>query len=194
MAETWFCVYALLGRLLYGMHEYDHWNVILEIVGRPMTGKSLLAHLFAKVHTNAIIFSNNVKEFERSLSDMSKASMWVVDDLGPESSSPVWKSLAYGLNEHTPEGHGLIVRNHPIDVDAEDPGHCFIVPVRFDWKGSNYDNTLPARLNAELPAIVYKCALCYLNLCKHTNGEDIWNALPSYFHAQRKRRTQDVNK
>lgn len=194
--------YVLLGRLLYKTGEKDSWQVIQFFKGVAGCGKSTILNLagmfFRPEDTETL--GNQARGGGKAigvLENLYDKYLWkcyeVKDDFSLSQSH--FQSMVSG--EIVP-----IDRLHKVTISVTWDVPGILAGNDFGgWKDnsgsisrrvivSNFaasieesvkDPTLPAKLEAELPAIIHKCNLAYHYATLMYKECDIWNVLPQYF-------------
>ena len=204
-------VYVFLGRLLYNCGELDDWQVMLYIRGAAGTGKSsILTQIIQKFYepNDVGIMSNDIErtfglsalydkfifigpEIKRNFS-LSQALLQSIIS-GEDLSIPIKHHTAEALKWTVP---GIMAGNEiPNYQDASGSISRRFVILDFKRKveENKSDPHLRDKLNKEIPRMIKKCNLAYLEAVKKYGDKNIWAQLPVYFHQTRMALKEQTN-
>ena len=196
---------ALIGRTLFPVGQHDDWQVALALTGRG-DGKTTLADLILSLCDTFVAASvHSVRTSARLLAKAAVADLLVVytcetdgsvviDDASLEACIVGALPPCVPPAELTTDAAGsarewttptLIVGNIPCrDMPrAAWTTRLAVIPFTRALPLEHLDSTLATKLHAELPQILFTCALAYIRLCAH-QGTRRWSSFaPPHFCA-----------
>ena len=206
--EISYWMYIFMGRLFYDLRYIDQWQVIPYLYGIAGSGKSTICEVirnFYGVNDVGVIEDNIEEKF--GLAPISDKFIFIAPEVkktfslsqalfqkiisGEEVALPrknrdpvqtIWKSPGFMASNETPgfnDSAGSISRR--------------IVVFKFMNVVKQVDPSLFAKLERETPVIIKKCNSAYLEAVNNSNGKDIWNLLPRYFHDTRENMAKETN-
>lgn len=190
-------MYVFAGRLMYDVGDLDQWQVIPFLKGIARSGKStLITKVFKKFYDNDDVrtLSNNI-ERKFGLSSIFDGFMFISPEVkgdlcleqaefqslvsGEDISIARKNEKALSVTWKTP---GILAGNE-VPGWKDNSGSILRRLVPFDFKRQVHDADpkLEDKLITEIPAIMLKCTLAYLEYSKKYADKDIWTVLPEYF-------------
>ena len=204
-------LYCMGGRLVFDVNDLDSWQIIPYLKGVARSGKStLITKIFRKFYDSEDVrtLSNNI-ERKFGLSSIANGFMFISPEISGELQleQTEFQSLVSG------EDVSCAVKNKaPMNMTWKTPGILAgnEVPGYRDNSGSILrrlltwsfgktvkddvvDPHLDQKLHDELPAILYKCVLAYIDFSQKYSGKDIWNVTPPYFKRVQKQVAMNVS-
>lgn len=204
-------IYALLGRLLFEVNEMDSWQVIPFFIGRAGTGKSLLAKAVGWFFPDEDVetMANNVQD-GFGLETFVDKLMWrcfeVKSDFRLEQAQ--LQSMITGeemsiMRKNKPAVTSIwrvpgILAGNELANWSDNSGSISrrMILVYFKRKVENSNPHLDKDIQRELGNLLHKCCMAYLMAVQVWGKSDLWgsvlteggevvNVLPAYFHKQR---------
>jgi hypothetical protein len=190
-------MYVFAGRLMFNVGDMDQWQVIPFLKGIARSGKStLITKVFKKFYDSEDVrtLSNNI-ERKFGLSSIYDGFMFISPEVkgdlcleqaefqslvsGEDISIARKNEKALSLTWQTP---GILAGNE-VPGWKDNSGSVLRRIVTFDFKKQvqDADPKLEDKLHEEIPTIMLKCALAYLEFSKRYADKDIWTVLPPYF-------------
>ncbi len=190
-------MYVFAGRLMFNVGDLDQWQVIPFLKGIARSGKStLITKVFKKFYDTEDVrtLSNNI-ERKFGLSSIYDGFMFISPEVkgdlcleqaefqslvsGEDISIARKNEKALSLTWQTP---GILAGNE-VPGWKDNSGSVLRRIVTFDFKKQvqDADPKLEEKLHDEIPTIMLKCALAYLEFSKRYADKDIWSVLPAYF-------------
>ena len=203
-------MYILLcGRLLYEVSEHDEWQVMPFLKGKAGTGKSTILTRVCKqfFHTLDVgVISNNV-ETKFGLSAIDNKMIFIAPEVskkfkldqcdfqtiisGEDTSVAAKFETAKAVRWKVP---GAMAGNQsPGYSDNQGSISRRLVVFGFKKKVKKGDTQLGKRLDKEIPALIKKGNLAYLEAVQKYGKADIWSILPKYFHETRDEEAEASN-
>lgn len=207
-------MYAFFGRLLFEVGEKDSWQIILFIIGRAGTGKSLLLKVVGWFFNDEDVetMANNIQK-GFGLETIVDKYMWrcyeVKNDFGLDQAQ--LQSMVSGENvsiqiKHKPARNvlwkvpGILAGNEAASwIDNSGSITRRIVMVYFDHKveSNEVDPHMDKKIKQNIANLLHKCCVAYLSAVEAHGQRDIWSTystgkedkfvLPLYFHNNKKR-------
>ena len=190
-------MYVMGGRLCFDVGEMDGWQVIPFLKGIARSGKStLITKVFKKFYENedCRTLSNNI-ERKFGLSSIYDGFMFIAPEVkgdlcleqaefqsmvsGEDVSVAIKNQTAKSVEWKTP---GILGGNE-VPNWRDNSGSVLrrLLPWNFAKQVKDADCKLDEKLDAEIPAILYKCLRAYLEYAQKYSHQDIWNITPAYF-------------
>lgn len=203
-------MYILIcGRILYEVGELDEWQIIPYLIGLAKSGKSTLVTRVCKEFYDVMdvgVLSNNIEK-KFGLSALKDKLLFIApeikDDIaleqcdfqtivsGEETSVPTkfktakpvkWKVPSVWAGNQSPgytDNSGSIGRR--------------IFAFFFKRKVKNANTRLGKDLLDEIPLLIQKGNLAYLDIVNKYGGKDIWDIAPDYFIQTQKNMTEKTH-
>lgn len=206
---------AFIGRMLHpigGPMALDAWQVIAMLLGMGNTGKSTIINAVIALFFDSedTFFVNNNMEKQYGWSGLAGKYVWLAPeikaDFAQHTDQAQWQQLVCAerfqaakkykdalqlLPEEIPTG--MMAGNE--NIDFHDNGSS-VSRRRVDWYFGNpvtvVDQSLPQKLQQEIPAIICICNRTYLSAVKAVKGR-IWNSLPRYFQDLQAENAEQTN-
>lgn len=198
-ALDWF--YVFIGRMIYEIHEYDDWQVLLFIKGVAGSGKSTLGKLVSYLYdaNDVGVLSNNTEK-KFGLSALVEKLIYVCYEVkndfqldqgefqcmvsGEQMSIPFKHEMAQSVTWRT---HGMFMGNEVASwCDNSGSMSRRIVLGVFRELVTEGNPKLFAELQAEIGYTLLKSNLAYREAAYAFGEKDIWNVLPEYFWHNRR--------
>ena len=198
-AMDWF--YVFIGRMIYEIHEYDDWQVLLFIKGVAGSGKSTLGKLVSYMYdaNDVGVLSNNTEK-KFGLSALVEKLIYVCYEVkndfqldqgefqcmvsGEQMSIPFKHEMAQSVTWKT---HGMFMGNEVASwCDNSGSMSRRIVLGVFREMVTEGNPKLFAELQAEIGYTLLKSNLAYREAAHWFGEKDIWNVLPEYFWNNRR--------
>lgn len=203
--------YIMLGRMLYNVNELDQWQVMPFFKGKAGTGKGTICTKvikeFYEIDDVGILSNDGEKTF--GLSGFYDKLVFIAPEIKGDISlsQATFQSMVSGEDVVVPIKH-----KKPIEVEWNVPGAMagnqnpdyndnsgsmarrmiiFEFSKKVDKKSK--DPSLGKKLKKELPYIIKKCNLAYLDAVSKYGLADVWSILPSYFTETQEEMSQDLN-
>jgi phage/plasmid-associated DNA primase len=185
------------GRLCFDIGELDTWQIIPFFKGIARSGKStLITKVFKKFYDGEDIgtLSNNIEK-KFGLSAIYKKLMFIAPEIkgdlaleqaefqsivsGEDVSVAVKNEKAQSVEWTTP---GILGGNE-IPNWKDNSGSVLrrILAWNFGKQVRNADPQLDTKLRDEMPRILLKCVMAYLDYSNKYRNKDIWDVVPDYF-------------
>ena len=190
-------LYVFMGRLCFDVNDRDGWQVIPFLKGIARSGKStIITKVCKKFYDTEDVrtLSNNIEK---------KFGLWSIHDgfmfISPEVKGDLALEQAEFQSIVSGEDVSIARKNEKalsmswnvpgILAGNEVPGYRDnsgsvlrrLVTWNFGRQVMDADPHLDQKLDAEIPHILYKCVLAYLDYAERYSDQDIWNVLPDYF-------------
>ena len=190
-------LYVFMGRLCFDVNDRDGWQVIPFLKGIARSGKStIITKVCKKFYDTEDVrtLSNNIEK---------KFGLWSIHDgfmfISPEVKGDIALEQAVFQSIVSGEDVSIARKNEKalsmqwnvpgILAGNEVPGYRDnsgsvlrrLVTWNFGRQVMDADPHLDQKLDAEIPHILMKCVLAYLDYAERYSDQDIWNVLPDYF-------------
>lgn len=196
-SEVYEWMYVFGGRLMFDVGDLDQWQVIPFLKGIARSGKStLITKAFKKFYDNEDVrtLSNNI-ERKFGLSSIYDGFMFISPEVkgdlcleqaefqslvsGEDISIARKNEKAISITWKTP---GILAGNE-VPGWKDNSGSVMRRIVTFDFcrQVQDADPKLDEKIQGELPNIMIKCLLAYIEYTKRYSDKDIWTVLPEYF-------------
>jgi hypothetical protein len=208
--------FAMLGRSIYDLGEFDNWQTFLFVKGAAETGKSTLLKFVASFYNteDVGVLSNNI---ESTFGPSMIAEKFVVvgDDLGENFTldQQLFQNMSSGNDVSLPiKGKGAMVLKWTTQLllsgnvlpDYKDNSGSFsrrLIIIHYAKPVRHVDPTIPERLKSEMGAAIIKCNRAYRNtvrrlkylLERRENPLTFWDAIPEEFRVQKNNVMQIAN-
>lgn len=201
--------YALLGRLLYNVHELDDWQVFPFLKGLAGTGKSSILNFIRMIYERHDVGTiSNMIETQFGLGQIAGKFIAIADDV--RSSFRMDQSDFQNMAS----GNATLVavkNKDPFVVEPwttpvlysgnESPGFHDnsgsygrrMAVIAFLYTVTRPDGSLPQRLADEMGAFIAKANMQYRNMIRRHGQRGIWTILPEEFKIQRAELTAASN-
>jgi hypothetical protein len=204
-------IYIMIGRLIYDAGDLDDWQVMPFVRGIAGSGKSsILTQVVQKFYdpNDVGILSNDMEKtfglssiFDKylfigpeikknfALSQALLQSMISAEDI----SVPVKHKTAEALKWNIP---GIMAGNeipNYQDSAGSISRRFVIIDFKKAVKMKDSDPLLRGKLNKEVPAIIKKCNLAYLDAVKKYGNKNIWPELPIFFQQTKAKLKEQTN-
>lgn len=195
-------MYVMGGRLCYEVNEMDGWQVIPFLKGIARSGKStLITKVFRKFYETEDVktLSNNIEK-KFGLSSIAEGLVFIApevkNDLALEQAE--FQSVVSGEDVSIAVKHEKarsmvwtipgILGGNEVPNWKDNAGSILrrIVTFNFGKQVKEADPQLDVKLDTELPLILQKCVMAYLEYSQKYANKDVWNVLPEYFLNVRK--------
>jgi hypothetical protein len=200
-----------IGRMLYDVAELDNWQVILFLLGQGGTGKSTIANDIVKKFyddEDTAVMSNNIQA-KFGLADIHDKFIFIAPEIKRDwclEQSEFQEIISAGtLNVNIKHKKSEVIhwKSPGILGGNEVPGFCDnsgsikrrVMVTRFDNKVQVKDgNTMLGKeLQKEIPSIIKKCNMLYLEKARCFGRSNIWDKLPSYFIITQEKMSETTN-
>ena len=202
-------MFIFLGRMLYNLNDIDSWQVLPYIKGIAATGKStILTHVVRKFYNpgDYATMSNNIEQ-KFGLANLADKFLFIAPEvkqdfglcqaefqslISGEDMSIARKGIsALNIRWLTP---GIMAGNSiPAWEDNAGSMKRRIVFFHFGQQITKKDSQLDKKLEPEIPNIILKSAMAYLEVAKENVGADIWSILPTAFIDERDEALESIN-
>ena len=193
-------IYAFMGRMIYGIGEFDTWQTLMFMKGKAGTGKSTLGKVISYLY-NAVdvaVLSNNI-ETKFGLSGIYEALIYLCYevkkdfrlDQGEMQSMISGEPISIAIKNQDPKSitwgsHGFFMGNEfPRWVDNSGSIGRRIVVALFDTVVTDGDPKLFEKLQGEMGNIIVKINRAYRECSAAYGGDDIWSVIHPYFEKMR---------
>lgn len=203
-------MYIMIGRMIYEVGEIDNWQVAPFLQGLAGTGKSTITKIIQWLYESAdvgnlanksevmfgisafsdkhVVVASEVKSdcnFDQAaLQQMISGERVTIKTKGTTAHDIDWKAqLIFAGNEipNMTDNGGSLSRRLPV----------WYFEKKVNKKVS--DPNLEGKLKKEMPAIIKKCNLAYIQEVNKHQNKNIWNILPSYFQRTKEMLSQETN-
>ena len=201
--------YALMGRLLYNIREFDDWQIFLFLKGLANTGKSTLLNYIKQIYDVQDIGTiSNMIEKQFGLGQLVGKFLGIADDVRQSF------QLDQSDFQNMASGNAVLYAIKHQNAAVADPWTTPVlfsgneVPgfhdnagsygrrmgvVAFNFMVTRPDGALYDRLMAEFPAFLAKINRVYRNMVRRWGHTGIWNILPQEFKSHRAELTAASN-
>ena len=203
-------LYILIGRLLYKVGELDDWQVIPFMKGLAATGKGTIIKTIQKFFQVADVgVLSNDGEVQFGLSALYDKLLFVAPEIkGDFSLSQAgFQSMISGEDVSVSIKHktaetvkwevpGILAGNEvPSWTDNSGSIARRIIIFAFNKKvpRSELDPRLWDKIKENIPQILRKCNLAYLDAVNKYSSKNIWHVLPSYFRFRQEEISEQTN-
>lgn len=190
--------YVLMcGRILYEVGEIDDWQILPFLKGIAKSGKSTILTKVCRDFYESIdvgVLSNNVEK-KFGLSALTEKLLFIAPEIkenfnleqtefqsmisGEDISVAEKFKTAKSVVWKTP---GIFAGNRPLGYEDNQGSIARrIILFVFGKEVKSADTRLGKKLQKEIPMILYKGNLAYLEAVNKYGKRDIWKALPKYF-------------
>lgn len=203
--------YVMLGRMIYYVNELDQWQVMPFFKGKAGTGKGTICTKvlkeFYEIDDVGILSNDGEKTF--GLSGFYNKLIFIAPEIKGDISlsQATFQSMVSGEDVVVPIKH-----KKPLEIEWNVPGAMagnqnpdyndnsgsmarrmiiFEFSKKVDKKSK--DPSLGKKIKNEIPYIIKKCNLAYLDSVSKYGKKDIWSVLPSYFTETQEEMSQDMN-
>jgi len=204
-------MYIMIGRMLYDLNELDHWQVITFLKGMGGAGKStIITKVVKEIYEPEDVGQlSNDGERQFALSAFYDKKIFIAPEIktdfslpqavlqgiisGEDVSIPIKFKTAENIVWKTP---GMMAGNEvPNFTDNSGSVSRRFLVFNFNKKvkKSNSDPLLGKKLKQELPAIIRKSNLAYLEAISIYGDKDIWPQLPKYFRETQEEMSEQTN-
>jgi energy-coupling factor transporter ATP-binding protein EcfA2 len=211
--DTLFWVYALIGKLLYQLHDPDlseDWQVVLFLYGSGGTGKSTIMNLIQHIYEdNKVHVFGETTEERFGLQTAYEKWIWMVAEMkrGFKMAQGQYQSITAGEKTEIAVKHGapknivwevpgIIAGNESVpykDTSGQVARRHVIVQM---WRTViEQDSTLRDQMKQEIAALICKFNRCYRLAVQRHGHQGLWDkgVLPQYFWDQRSKFQADSN-
>jgi hypothetical protein len=203
--------YIMLGRMLYYVNELDQWQVMPFFKGKAGTGKGTICTKvikeFYELDDVGILSNDGEKTF--GLSGFYDKLVFIAPEIKGDISlsQATFQSMVSGEDVVVPIKH-----KRPIEIEWNVPGAMAgnQNPDYNDNSGSmarrmiifefakivskqSKDPALGSKIKKEIPYILKKCNLAYLDAVSKFGKKDVWSVMPSYFTFTQEEMSKDLN-
>lgn len=210
--EVRFWVYALTGRMMFKVNECDSWQVALFVKGVAGSGKStyVVGTIGRLYDPEDVGILSNTFEKKFGLAPLAKRLILIGPDIKENFSldSAQFQSIVSG------EAVSAAAKNRdPTETDAWEAPVAMAGNKVMDWQDNagslarrqvvvqmdrtvNPDNMkgdLGELIRANMPTIIFKCALAYRFASQRWGSKSFWSVVPSYFLEQQQRLQAQTN-
>jgi hypothetical protein len=202
---------ALLGRLIAPLCIWDKWSVAPFLIGQAGTGKSTIVndivHNFFEPVDVGILQNKNegIFAFQKHYEKMVLMALEVDNTFNTPPTflksiiAGEWVSIA--KKNRDPEDvrwtSPLIMCGNEMIGLRDNAGGMTRRVVKFQHvrkvKKEDIDTSLEEKLKTNMPNIIHKCTLAYLQFREKVGNDDIWNHLCQYFIDQREKVSRESN-
>jgi len=204
-------MYVFIGRMLYDLNELDYWQVIAFLKGMGGAGKStIITKVIKEFYENEDVGQlSNDGERQFALSAFYNKKIFIAPEIkgdftlpqavlqgiisGEEVSVPIKFKTAETVEWKTP---GIMAGNEvPNFTDNSGSVSRRFVVFNFSKKveKGKSDPLLGQKLKKEIPKIIRKSNLAYLDAVKKFGDKDIWPQLPKYFKQTQEEMSEQTN-
>jgi len=203
-------MYILIGRLLYKIGELDEWQVISFMKGLAGTGKGTLiktVQKFYDIEDVGVLGNDSEKTF--GLSAIYDKLLFVAPEIKEDISLPQasFQSMISGEDINIPIKHktaesitwevpGILAGNEvPNWTDNSGSIARRLIIFAFEKKchRSKQDPQLWNKIKKNIPNILRKCNLAYLEAVNKYSTKNIWDVLPTYFRIKQQEISEQSN-
>ncbi len=204
-------LYIFIGRIIYEVGELDDWQVIAFIKGVAGTGKGTILTKIAKefyVPDDVGILSND-GESRFGLQGFFDKLLFLAPEIKGDLSLPQaqFQSMVSGEDLVVPVKYqvaesivwktpGLLAGNETpnyTDNSGSLARRLIIWTTMKKVNKNKIDPQLGNKLKKEIPSIIKKCNMAYLEAIEKYVKNDIWQALPQYFIFNQNEMTEQTN-
>lgn len=195
--------YVLIGRMLYDIGARDKWQVIPFFKGMAQTGKSTILKDIVKMFYESCdvgILNNDCAE-NFPVENLYDKKAWVALDIDNRFRLPQMSFQSMISGEDI-----SVMRKHktPLDIEWTVPGamsgnelfgyndnggsigrRIILFEFMKIITNAQLDSNLTFKIRTELPHILQKCNIAYLEASSTWNKQNIWHHIPQYFHDKR---------
>ena len=203
-------MYIMMGRLLYPVGEMDDWQVICFMKGLAGTGKGTItktSQQFYDPEDVGVLGNDAEKTF--GLSAIYDKLLFVAPEIKDDISLPQasFQSMISGEDVNVPIKHktaesitwktpGILAGNDVpnwTDNSGSIARRLMIFAFLKKVPQSQLDPFLWKKIKNNIPNILRKCNLAYLEAINHYAKRNIWDILPSYFRFRREELSEKTN-
>ena len=203
-------MYILLcGRLLFEVGDLDEWQVMPFLRGKAKSGKSTILTRVCKQFFHALdvgVISNNI-EAKFGLSAIHDKLLFIAPEIGENFKLDQcdFQTMISGEDTSVAEKYqtaksdswkvpGAMAGNKsPGYTDNQGSLSRRLIVFLFSIKVKKGDTQLGKKLSGEIPALIKKGTLAYLEAIAKHGKSDIWNVLPRYFKDTQDDLTEQTN-
>lgn len=203
-------MYIMMGRLLYKIGELDEWQVICFMKGLAGTGKGTITKTvqnFYDVEDVGVLGNDSEKTF--GLSAIYDKLLFIAPEIKEDISlsQASFQSMISGEDVNVPIKHktavsitwevpGILAGNEvPNWTDNSGSIARRLIIFAFNKKvpRSKLDPQLWNRIKKNIPNILRKCNLAYLDAVNKYASKNIWDILPNYFRIKQQEISEQTN-
>ena len=190
-------MYVMGGKLCFDVGDIDSWQIIPFLKGIARSGKStLITKVFKKFYEPEDVrtLSNNI-ERKFGLSSIYDGFMFIAPEVKGDLclEQAEFQSLVSGEDVSIAQKYEKaksvewktpgILGGNEVPNWKDNSGSVLrrLLPWNFAKQVKDADPQLDEKLDAELPAILFKCVKAYLDYAQKYANKDIWNVVPKYF-------------
>lgn len=201
--------YALMGRMLYNVREFDDWQIFLFLKGLANTGKSTLLNYIKQLYDAQDVGTiSNMVEKQFGLGLIAGKFIGIADDVRQsfQMDQSDFQNMASGNAVPCAIKHKDAFIVDPwitplLFSGNEPPGYHDnsgsygrrMAVVAFNFMVTNPDGSLSEKLKMEQAAFIAKINRQYRNMVRRWGHIGIWNILPEEFKTQRAELTATSN-
>jgi len=204
-------MYILLGRMIYNLNELEYWQIIVFLKGMAGTGKSTIITKVVKefYEYDDVGQLSNDGEKTFGLSAFCDKKIFIAPEIKADFSLPqaVFQGIISGEDVSIAKKYktaetvewkipGFMAGNE-IPNFTDNSGSISRRLVVFDFlkkvKKDKSDPLLGKKLKKEIPYIIRKSNLAYLEAVGKYGKKDIWLDLPSYFKKTQEQISEKTN-
>lgn len=204
-------MYIFIGRMLYDLNQYDFWQIIPFLKGQAKTGKSTITtKVVGAIYEEADIATlSNDLEKTFGVSALLNKFIYIAPEIKGNFglAQATFQSMISGENVNIPVKYQTALNTvwiTPGFMSGNETPHFHdnagsmsrrLAVFEFNNKISAklIDTSLDKKLKKELPLILKKCNLAYLEMIKQNGSADIWKLLPYYFVETSRKISQQTN-
>lgn len=200
--------FALFGRLLYDVHEFDDWQIVPFIKGLANTGKSCLLKFLSGIYDPQDVgYISNMIERQFGLGQIAGKYLAIADDIRQNfqmdqsdfQNITTGGSVSVAVKNQRPklvDWITPIVFSGNVVPGYHDNSGSFsrrVAVIPFNHGVVKPDGSLSMRMAQEMPAFIVKANWQYRNMVRRYGNAGIWTILPEEFMAQRTALTETSN-
>lgn len=203
-------MYIFIGKMLYEVGQLERWQIMPYLHGSAGTGKSSICEVIKGIYESKDVgvIENTIEE-KFGLAPLCDKYIFIAPEVKKNFSldQALFQKIISGEEVCLPKKNkdpvqvtwnlpGFMASNEaPGFIDASGSISRRLLVFKFTQMitADQIDPDLILKLRKEIPALIKKCNMAYLDTVNTYSSKDIWSIVPTYFHETREALGRDTN-